>query len=179
MITIVMDANKSLKINSTVPIYQFETNADEILCLLPSMYGSLDLINYEVKLCFSNGEHKGNTLMSPEKYNENYLSYKCPISLDMTAYSGQLSIWIEVTNDKKSILLKTNTTMINVIETIKMDDTATEQVLPLLNRWTLDMIQIKNSAYEILKQATEQANSATKTANLIIRVLQDIQGGGH
>lgn len=179
MITIVMDANKNLKLNSTAPIYQFENNADEIMCLLPSIDGSFSLADCEVKLCFSNGKQEGNTLMLSEKYNNNYLSYKCPMSLDMTAYAGQLSVWIEASGTGQKVLLRTNAAELHIIETINLDADTTEKILPLLNRWVIEMTQIKNTASESLRQATEQANLAAKSAGLVIKVLQDIQGGEH
>lgn len=181
IITIAMDQTKRLKIHTTGFIHQFESNADEMLILLPINYDGVSLSKCKIEIHYSSPQIENGVVhinSSAEMYNNNYIKYAWKIPLEMTLVGGKLPIWIECIDKPTGIRIISAQSSLDIVELLKLDNDGLVGIAPALGQWIIKMNQTHNYANEILMQAMEQANTATRAAGLALDVLKEIKQGG-
>lgn len=176
-----MDQTKKLKIHSTGFIHQFESNADEMLILLPIIYDGVSLSKCKIEIHFSSTQIENgviNISNASEMYNDNYIKYTCQIPLEMTLVGGKLPIWIECIEKSKDIRIISDKSYLDIVELMKLDNESLSCITPVLGQWVVKMNQTYNHANEILIKTMEQSNKAAKAASLAVDVLKEIRRGG-
>lgn len=179
--TIIMDDNKNLNRTSIPNIYVQENNTDEILILIPEFYNELNIRDCSVTLNWIQPSNdiidntKGNIKLldfEEDLYKEKYLQARTPITVTETASAGQVEIFLEIRNPSNNIVMKTGSTFIEVKSHKSITDYVPEETIDLLSDYLIKMQQINNTCNKTLALATEQADKAIQSANLIIELMK-------
>lgn len=180
--TIIMNSNKELQRTTTPTIYQQENNADEILVLVPQYYGNLNLRDCAVTLNWiqpstSETEKLSGNIKKLEfkeaLYKDIYLQSIVPITITETSMVGEIEIFLTIVSEKNNVDMKTGSTYLEIHPHKKISDYVPEETIELLSDYLIRMQQLSNTCNQVLELATEQANKATQSANLIIQLMQE------
>lgn len=145
MYTIKMNNDKSLITTIRATIYQYEKNADTLIFLLPMTYEEKNIADCVVLLRYilPNNIGKSEELeMCPEPY-KNYYQFRLPISSSLTDVSGEIELWLNITDPHDEWMLRTGNLTIEV-RSVK-DIT---QYLPSDSRNQLDRLSAKVTRLE-------------------------------
>lgn len=180
--TIIMNNKKELRLTTTPTIYQNENNADSILVLLPEYYGDISLRECGVTLNWIqpnsgvdesySGDIKRLEFL-PELYKSIYLQAIVPITVTETNVAGDIEIFLQIVNPNNSLDMRTGSTSIGVKSHKNISNYVPKETIDLLSDYLIKMQQISNTCDLTLQMATEQANRAKETSDLIIRLLQE------
>lgn len=178
--TIIMNEKKELHKTTTPTIYQHENNADEILILVPEYYGDLNLKECNIMFNWlqpseNEEENRGNIKLlefENELYNNLYLQLIVPLTVTETANAGDIEIFLNIINEQNQVDMKTGSVFLGIKSHKKITDYIPEESLSLLSDYMIKMQQLVNTSTQTLELATEQADRAEKSANLIIEMLQ-------
>mgnify|MGYP000692619279 CR=1 FL=1 len=175
MITIVMQ-EKNLKLTSSTPIYQFESNVDTIKCLIPIKYNNIDLTNATVYMFYSNDNDHGGyqELKLDNQYNNNYLQFNGIVDSNMTAYDGNLNVWLKMYDYNNEIALETNSVVLPILPSKELPKETIKSIKPCFDSWLIKMNQIENKCIKTLQDCINYVNLVHKE----LENLKAANGGG-
>jgi hypothetical protein len=178
--TLIMNSNKELQRTTTPTIYQNENNADEILILLPQKYGNVSIKDCSVTINLlqttTDNTNTGNIKLLEFKedlYKDLYLQAIVPITVTETATAGMIEVFLNIVHETNQVDIKTGSTFLEIKKHKKVTDFIQDGQIDLLSDYLIKMQQLMNSCNVILTQATEQADKATQSANLIITLMKE------
>lgn len=203
-LTFLMTKEKCLrKLDNVTPtIYHQENNADSILLICPTEYGENSLLSSSVTLNYTikleqpiivadeeTNEEKeineiGDSILITfsdvpyiMKNDEYFLQATIPISKNFTAYIGTIDFWIEIHGDEENKLIaKTNCISVDIQKHKEIIDYIPEQTYSLLDDYMIKIQQMLNTCNITLEKAMQEADRATKAANLILDILEKLEG---
>lgn len=131
-----MNNDKSLSTIKSSTNYKLENKAEELIILVPTIYGHHDITEYSIRLNMINQEDVGSIIeLYPETelYNEIYLQYKIDMTSEWTYLPGKITVWLTI-NNSEDLVLETGTTNIIISDTKSIEEFIPEQNIPLIDQ---------------------------------------------
>lgn len=174
-----MDENKNLHKVSIPTIYNQENNTDQILILLPQYYGNVNIKECSVTLNWihhssDTDNSKGNIKLldfEEELYNDKFLQALTYITATETSTVGQIELFLEINHPNNNVVMKTSSVFLEIKPHSSISDYIPEETIGILSDILIRMQQLNNTCEQTLALATEQANKAMQSANLIIDLM--------
>lgn len=175
-IIIKLNDNKQLQKTSSNTVYQGENNADSLLFLFPTTYQELDFRDLNVTLHWINEEKQGDVTMvsfEDELYRDTYLCFKQDITNAMTALSGTIRLWFEITDGDSELLCKTDVLTLSVNQHLDSAEYAPEETPQLFNEYKIQMQQLINSAAIIQNNIAETETRIDEKIALVVKLMEE------
>ena len=100
MMNLLMREDKTIRLTNIVPLYQYDSLMNPIRVLVPRLYDGIDLSEYNVVLTYMLPDETIGSItleLDEEPYNENYISYRFPVTSELTAIVGHICVKLTFT----------------------------------------------------------------------------------
>ena len=98
MFYIKLDEDMQLIVTSKEPLYRGDNLNQKITFLIPKIVGEIDMLTATIFLTYvrSDGVPDIEILERKEDYNESYYQYVLPITCKLTAFPGEVCLWMQI-----------------------------------------------------------------------------------
>lgn len=179
MITLVM-RDKSLTCTFTGQIYQYDNNADQIKCLIPTIYEGNSLKDVNVILCFKDETGNGGFIeltLSEDLFNDNYYQYLNKINPTLTKHTGKLTVWLKISDYENDFSFETGETSFTILPSKEMPKANNLPQSSYFDQWLTKMTQIQNATLKTQRDAINILNSTRNEIENIKNRINQLEGG--
>lgn len=154
MYVIKMTPDKALVTTVCSEIYQYESNADTLVFLVPKLYEDCDLADCVLLLRYITPDGTGTSEeleMYTKPYSDNYYQYHLNITTSITKFSGEVELWLTAINADNDSVLKSAPTTIKILPSKNITDHFPSENLDQLDELTMKVSLLeKNKADNII-----------------------------
>lgn len=158
MHAIKMDPDKNLSTTIRATIFQYETNADTLVILVPKIYEETNIADCTVLLRYitPNGiGHSEELELDPEPHNKQYFRYHLKVTSDLTKMVGVTELWLSIIDMHDNVVLRSNSVEIEVTPAKQITDYLCGKDLNQLDRMAAKVAAIEKKQADGLMYDTD------------------------
>lgn len=137
-----MDKDKSLRVTAHGNTYEDENNAEIIKIIVPKFINDTDLKDCSVYLNILNHEEVGDVIDITHFLSEhNDILYFCDLDMtnNFTYMSGEIKLWITVTNSEKEMYAKSDIVVYKVKPHYDVEEYIPKQNFTAFQQWQVEI----------------------------------------